>query len=228
MPLRDHFRPPFSNRTSWEGFHGMWPGMIVQHLEKFLPDDYTAEPRVHLGSYFEIDVSAFEGDEPRPRGQVSSQESADAATATWSPPQPTLTIDAELPDQYEYEVLVFDHSRGRQLVAAVELVSPANKDRLANRRAFVAKCATLLQQNVCLSIVDLVTTRRFNLYTELFELIDRSYPVFSPDLPRRTLSPVAGAKFAKSHGSNRGPTRSPSVSPSRHYRCGCPRTSQSH
>ncbi|NUQ62322.1 MAG: hypothetical protein HUU20_07525 [Pirellulales bacterium] len=48
MPLRDHFRPPIWNRHSWEGFHGMWPAMIVRQLDEVLPVDFTAEPRVRL------------------------------------------------------------------------------------------------------------------------------------------------------------------------------------
>src|SRR5262249_1090399 len=98
-------------------------------------------------------------------------------------PQPTLTFDADLTEQYEYEVLVYDQSRRRQLVAAVEIVSPANKDRPESRQAFVAKCAALLQKRVCVSIVDLVTTRRFNLYTDFLKLIDRSDPAFRPTPP---------------------------------------------
>src|SRR5437588_7088671 len=62
MPLRDHFRPPVWKQASWEGFHGMWPAVMVQHLIKVLPEDFTAEPRVHLGGNFEIDVCAYEGD----------------------------------------------------------------------------------------------------------------------------------------------------------------------
>ncbi len=112
MPLRDHFHPPVSKRASWEGLHGQWPAVIVQHLNLVLPDGYMAEPRVHLGPYFEINVSAFE------RG----------------------------PDQYEYEVLIFDQERDRRLVAAVELVSPANKDRPESRRVLVTKCAALLRR----------------------------------------------------------------------------------
>jgi hypothetical protein len=41
-------------------------------------------------------------------------------------------VDVDLTDQYEYEVLVYDQSRGRRLVAAVEIVSPANNDRPEN------------------------------------------------------------------------------------------------
>ena len=42
MPLRDHFRPPIDNLASWEGFHGQWPAVIVQHLRKQLPAGYVA------------------------------------------------------------------------------------------------------------------------------------------------------------------------------------------
>ena len=50
MPLRDHFRPPVSKKSSWEGFHAMWPASIVRNLRKLLPAGYVAEPRVHLGT----------------------------------------------------------------------------------------------------------------------------------------------------------------------------------
>lgn len=47
MPLRDHFRPPLDDLTSWEGFHGQWPAMIVLALQHRLPRRYVAAPRVH-------------------------------------------------------------------------------------------------------------------------------------------------------------------------------------
>src|SRR5206468_1943108 len=50
---------------------------------------------------------------------------------------------------------------------AIELVSPANKDRPAHRDAFVFKCAAYIQQGVGLVLVDLVTDRRADLHTEL-------------------------------------------------------------
>jgi hypothetical protein len=183
MPLRDHFRPPASTRSSWEGFHGGWPMAIVQRLAPLLPENFTAEPRVHLGSYFEIDVCAYEDDQPKKPRSAAQKDSGGAATATWAPPEPTLTVDVDLEDQYEYEVLVYDQSRGRRLVAAVEIVSPANKDRPENRRALVTKCAALLQQGVCVSLVDLVTTRNFNLYCDLLTLLERSDPTFKPNPP---------------------------------------------
>jgi hypothetical protein len=179
MPLRDHFRPPVWKLASWEGFDGMWPAVIVQRLDPLLPSEYSAEPRVHLGTYYEIDVCAYEEDAPKKVWSTTAANPGGTATATAAPPEPTLTIEADLADQYDYEVLVYDQSRARQLVAAVEIVSPANKDRAENRRAFVTKCAALLQQGVCVSMVDLVTTRGFNLYADLLALLDRSDPAFA-------------------------------------------------
>ncbi len=85
-----------------------------------------------------------------------------SATATWAPPQPTLSIPADLPEQDEYEIRIYDTQRRRRLVAAVEMVSPTNKDRPHRRRLFAAKCAALLRERVCVAIVDVVTTRHFN------------------------------------------------------------------
>jgi hypothetical protein len=182
MPLRDHFRPPVSKKASWEGFHGGWPMTMVQQLSRVLPPEFSAEPRVHLGAYFEIDVCAYEEDGHA--GGASAKEAEGAvATATWAPPKPTATVQADLSEQYEYEVLVYDHGRGRVLVAAVEIVSPANKDRRENRRAFVARCAALLQQRVCVSTVDVVTTRRFNLFADLMKLIGKKDRLFGPKPP---------------------------------------------
>ncbi len=74
------------------------------------------------------------------------------------------------------EVRVYDDDMARTLVAAVEVVSPANKDRPGHRRAFVAKCAAYLQQNVSLVLVDVVTNRHCNLYAELAEFLDVAKP----------------------------------------------------
>jgi hypothetical protein len=163
MPLRDHFRPPLDDRTSWEGFHGGWPAMLVRTLNRELPLEYAAAPRVH---------------HPVPNLPWSADSGGGAATAVWSPAQPTRVVETDLPNTDEYEVRVYDVRRGRRLVAVIELVSPANKDRPEHRRAFVAKCAALLQKQVAVAMVDLVTVRGFNLYGDLLDLIGQ--PKSSP------------------------------------------------
>lgn len=160
----------------------MWPAVIVQQLFPILPEGYVAAPRVHLGTAFEIDVSTYERDEPA-RQERPRDGNGGVAVAAWAPPKPTLTVETELPDQDEYEVRVYDARHGRRLVAAIEIVSPSNKDRPESRRAFVAKVAALLQHDVSVSLVDIVTIRQFNLYADLLELIGRSDPMLGAEPP---------------------------------------------
>ena len=185
MPLRDHFRPPLDNKHSWEGFHAQWPAVIVQHLRKRLPAGYVAEPHLHAGSQVEIDIAAFETDEP-PSGYDPSEGNGGVATAVWAPPRPSVAVETTLPDYDEFEVRIYDTKRGRHLVAAIEIVSPANKDRAEHRRAFVAKCAGLLRERVSVVIVDVVTTRTQSLYEELLDQIGQSDPSLSPAPPLYT------------------------------------------
>lgn len=183
MPLRDHFRPPISQRSSWEGFHGMWPGEIVRQLRGTLPSGYVAEPRIHLGTMVEIDVGALETGDWAGFMPPRTENRGELPALAWTAGQPVVAVDTEPPQEYEYEVLVFDLNRQRRLVAAVELVSPANKDRPHSRETFVAKCAALLRKGVAVSIVDLVTIRRFNLYAQLMESIEHPDPTMSPTEP---------------------------------------------
>jgi hypothetical protein len=184
MPLRDHFRPPLDDMRHWEGLHGGWPMMIVATLRRKLPRRYFAEPRVHSGSSAEIDVATFENEG---EGLLAAGDGHDngggIATAVWAPSRPTLAVVTDLPAQDVYEVRVYDEKRHCRLVAAVEIVSPANKDRPDLRRAFAAKCAGLLRERVSVVIVDVVTTRTPNLYGELLDLIGQSDPSLHPEPP---------------------------------------------
>ena len=92
-------------------------------------------------------------------------------------------METTLPDFDEYEVRIYDAKRSRRLVAAIEIVSPANKDRPEHRNAFVGKCATLLRNEVAVSIVDLVTVRQFNLYAEVLAFLGHSDPTLSEPPP---------------------------------------------
>ncbi len=175
MPLRDHFRPPLSDRRSWEEVHGQWPAMVVQHLFPRLPPGYEAAPRVHLGAFCEIGIAAFDVVENGASQGVASEHSR-GGVALAAPPAPSLTIETDLPELDEYEVRVYDGRHARKLVAAIEIVSPGNKDRPEHRQAFVSKCLALLQQGVSVSIIDLVTVRDFNLYVELLQQMNREDP----------------------------------------------------
>jgi hypothetical protein len=188
MPLRDHFRPPLDDQRHWEGFHATWPVMMVAELRRKLPKRFFAEPRVHSGASVEADVATFKEEGEVVVATTHEGGNGGVATAVWAPPRPTLTATTDLPMQPGYEVLVFDAKRKCRLVAAVEIVTPANKDRPEHRRVFAAKCAGLLRERVSVVIVDIVTTRSHNLYAELLELIGHN-----PAIGAEGASPYAAA-----------------------------------
>lgn len=154
MRLQDHFCPPLSTRRHWHAFHNAWATYIASDLNSKLPENYFAEPNVQYG--IEVDVATFE-EFPRFAGVES---------AGWSPPQPTDSLLFSPTDE-TVEIGIFGSESGPVLAGAIELVSPANKDRASHREAFVSKCETYLRQGIGLVIVDVVTIRRANLHGEL-------------------------------------------------------------
>jgi hypothetical protein len=181
MPLRDHFRSPLDDVHSWDELHGMWPAMIVRQLIEVLPEPYFAAPGVHLGTLYEIDVGTYR--DPVPESMVVAGNGGGVAIATYAPPTPTLTLEPRLPDQDVYEVRIFDSRCNRRLVAAIEIVSPSNKDRPETRGTFVSKVAALLKHDICVSIVDVVSTNHFNLYAELMHFLESADPALGDEPP---------------------------------------------
>jgi hypothetical protein len=169
MPLLDHFHPPLSNTRHWESFHARWAAAIADALnEDLLPPGYFAEEQVHVGSRVEIDVATFDRAASTASGAATGGGTATLSKRAWSPAAPPLEMPAVFPDSVE--VLVYSGEAGPTLVAAVELISPGNKDRAESRRAFAAKCAGYLQQGIGLVVVDTVTNRQGNLHNELVRL----------------------------------------------------------
>ena len=132
--------------------------MIVRELTPaILPEPYFAAPVVHLGTLYEVEIGNY--------GRF------------------VAVLDPHLPNQDVYEVRIYDSRHNRDLVAAIEILSPSNKDRPENRASFVAKVATLLKHNICVSIVDVVSTYNFNLYADLIEFLDGVDPALGDEPP---------------------------------------------
>ncbi len=173
MPLLDHFHEPLVSRRAWESFHARWVNSIADALQATLPRRYFAEIQVHLGRSVEADVAEFEitaNEEEPPNGSTGG-----VAVQTWAPPAPPVVFTATFLD--DIEVHVRDERNDGRLVAVVELVSPANKDRPETRSAFAAKCAAYLKRGVGLIAVDIVTSRNFNMHNELVRLLDVAAPL---------------------------------------------------
>jgi hypothetical protein len=129
-----------------------------------------------LGLYVETDVAEFERTES-PNGLHSPANGTgighgNTAVATevqtYAPPVPAVTWPLSFPPIFQ--VKVHDLKRHRLLVAVVELVSPANKDRPETREQFAAKALDYLAAGVGLVILDVVTDMAFNLHNELVRI----------------------------------------------------------
>src|SRR5207302_300463 len=122
--------PPLSLRRNWHSFHSAWATYLAADINQQLPPGFFAAPNVKFG--IEIDVASFE-DAALSNGLGPSAEG-------WRPAPPVLVVPFT-PATDMVEVAVFQESGGVILAGAIELVSPANKDRPEHRAAFISKCA---------------------------------------------------------------------------------------
>ena len=168
MPLLDHFHPPLAPRRHWESFHVNWAGAIADALnETLLPEGYFAEEHAQLGPWVEIDVATFTDSESSGR---ASRWDGDTAASVPGLPRPRRWLSRRrfpMPSKSWYSRT----RAGTRLVAAIELVSPGNKDRAGHRQAFAVKCASYLCQGISLIVIDIVTSRRENLHNEIMQIL---------------------------------------------------------
>ena len=182
MPLRDHFHNPMKDYCPWTSFHATWSVKMAERLNaKLRTKDYRAHPEVHLGTQVEVDVGTFERDrgpasfDPHgPNGANGANGGGGVATATevYAPPVAILSTEVAFAEPDLFEVKIYRGGGTWTLVAAIELVSPSNKDREETRRAFAIKCAAYLQKGVSVVAVDTVTEYRANLQGELCKLLE--------------------------------------------------------
>jgi hypothetical protein len=166
MPLLDHFIPPLNRTHPWRSFHGAWAAAMARLLNQgVLPEGYYAVPLVDRDGPIEIDVAALrELGAQVPGGGPGSHQS-------WQAPAPVLTVDVDLAAVDSVEVQVFADDGDPRLAAAVELLSPRNKDRPVARQAFAVKCVGYLQQGSSVVVVDTVTTRRADVNSTILSLL---------------------------------------------------------
>ena len=167
MTLNDHFTAPLSVTRPWEGFHSTWTTMIAQGLNRLLPANYVAIPQTSRGPMVEIDVATLE---------LAEATAGSVGPPAWSPSEPAWSATVDWSARDLFEVRVIDQREGPRLVGAIELISPANKDRPAARQAFAGKCAGYLRLGVGLILIDVETTRHHDLHQQLLDLLELEAP----------------------------------------------------
>ena len=215
MPLRDHFRPPLAAAASWEELHEVRPMVIVRRPRTILPPGDVAGPRAHATAQVAMDVAAYERTDT-PVASAADEHRGGAATARVA--EPAVRAETGLPESDEDEVRVYDARRGRRLIAAVEIVSPANKDRPEKRNALIGKCAALLWRAApSTSSTSSPRTGSTGLYAELMMFVGQPDPTMRSDRPHRYARRAGGS--AGSRGRSRSPVRPRSSRGSRGRRC---------
>ena len=164
MPLLDHFRPPLSRTHPWRGFHAAWAAAMARLLNAgVLPSGYYAVPFLDQQGPVEIDVAALQ--------EFASTQSDPDVLLRWLPSAPPVSVGVEWPPIEDVRVEVFADEGDPRLTAAIELVSPRNKDRYRAREAFASKCAGYLRRGCGLVVIDVVTTRRADLQADLMSAL---------------------------------------------------------
>jgi hypothetical protein len=154
MPLHDHFHSPVQELVSWRSIFSGWATRLADSLnDQWLPKEYVAAEFVCVGLKNEIDSS--------------------------TPPEAPRTMPAVFPDTFEVRVFSTDMG-GNHLVAAIGLVSPTNKERQVERRAFAIQYASYLCQGVSVVLIDVVTSHRANLHNEIMHVLEKTDEWYLP------------------------------------------------
>jgi Protein of unknown function (DUF4058) len=147
MPLHD-----WSDRPGWEGMHHLWITELLRWVKPRLPAGY----RAYIGSAPLLAVGA---PVDRPDVGVRSWSPSEATRVPGAPVAETRTGATE-PDEevavatLDPETAVYVEKQGR-LIAAVELISPRNKDRPIARSAYLTRYLGYLLEGAHLVLVDL-------------------------------------------------------------------------
>jgi hypothetical protein len=142
MPLHD-----WKDDRGWESVHLLWLAQLLDWVQPRLPSGY----RAYLGS-----VPALTIDTPNGRPDLSVRQ--------WEPPaiQPAPGATGSEPDQETVATFTLDPHRALHidlhglLIAAIEVVSPRNKDRPSARERYLGRYVGYLRQGVHLLLIDVL------------------------------------------------------------------------
>jgi hypothetical protein len=171
MPLHD-----WTDGRGWDGVGQLWINALLFWLQDRLPAGY----RAYLGSVPGLSISTEPGRPDfgvrawEPRGE----ESAAPSESLIEGPQPDFKAAGLLHPQPRPAVHVYHHA---QLVAAIELVSPRNKDRPSSREFYRNRYLSYLWSGVHLMLVDV--HRRplgFSFPEAMAAEVDCQFPVGLP------------------------------------------------
>jgi hypothetical protein len=130
MPLHD-----WTDGRGWESVGPLWITSLLYWLQERLPPGY----RAYLGSVPALTIAAGLEEGAAPSGALTDRPDPDFHAVSMLNPEPQLAVH------------VYHHG---QLIAAVELVSPRNKDRPSSREFYRNRYLGYLWSGVHLMLID--------------------------------------------------------------------------
>jgi len=144
MPLHD-----WQDDRGWDSLHLVWQNQLLEWVQPRLPAGY----RAYLGS-----VPALTIGTPNGRPDLGVRNWPSTASSNTAPP---LTAILE-PDTEGIAAFTLDEQRAIHvdlnglLIAAIEIVSPRNKDRPAARERYLGRYESYVRRGIHLLLLDLL------------------------------------------------------------------------
>jgi hypothetical protein len=149
MPVHDWTRV---DAATFHAFHTAWITHLSETLNGgLLPPNYYALPEQHGGRWI-ADVLTLQV--PLPASSPPPAGEGGLAVAE-TPPRVRRKVSVSPAARGNRRTLTIRHVSGHRIIALVEIVSPANKDRAAHVAEFADKAEAALRQGIHLLLVDL-------------------------------------------------------------------------
>ncbi len=153
MPIHDWTRV---EAGTFHAFHMLWISELMKALNAgLLPEGYYALGE-QVATRMQIDLLTLRAPRSVPRVGPNG-----GVTVTEAPPQVRLSVRPDPQKRPRRPTrrgrhLVIRHISGHQVVALVEIVSPANKDRRSNVRGLAEKVVRSLEAGVHVLLINLL------------------------------------------------------------------------
>lgn len=197
MPVHDWTRV---EAGIFHALHVAWIGEIQKSLNGgLLPKNYYALAEQHAGQSIADVLTLHAG--PPPLDPWSPPPDTGGGTAVAeSPPKVRLHQTIELSLLSRQRSVAVRHVSGHRLVALVEIVSPANKDRAESVEGFVRKAISAMHSGVHLLLLDLFPPGSHDprgLHGAILDFIEQSDEPYDipPGEPMTLAAYAAGPQF---------------------------------
>ncbi len=148
MPLHD-----WTDERGWDSVHPFWLAYLVEWIQPRLPEGYKA----FLGGVPALTVASGNGKPDVGVRQWGSKLPTDQAATDTSVLEPDLEVSVAF--RLDPQQAVHIDLQG-QLIAAIELVSPRNKDRADAKETYSSRYLGYLRLGVHLLLVDVLPRPR--------------------------------------------------------------------